>query len=240
VKEAKSLGYSVLVSIFVNPRQFNNPEDLAKYPKTLDQDLALLSTVNADWVFVPEYEEIYSNNFEDIELNINGLDNVFEGSFRPGHFDGVIQVLYRFFKIVNPEAVFFGQKDLQQCMVVRCLINAFFPNMKFFQVETIRNDFGLALSSRNQRLSPGGLLAATSIFKAMTALKDHRKNYLEALRFATSILTNAGIEIEYFNWIELPNMNVLDENSIDVNTHQAIVFAGYLEGVRLIDNLVFD
>lgn len=239
VKQAKSMGYSVLVSIFVNPRQFNNPEDLEKYPKTLDQDLELLASVNTDWVFVPNYEEIYSKNFEDITLNLNGLDRVFEGAFRPGHFDGVIQVLYRFFTIVNPQAVFFGQKDLQQCMVVKCLIDHYFPNLKFFQVETERNDLGLALSSRNQRLSTKGLESATAIFKAMATVKDNRNNYLKAMELATSILHNEGIEIEYFNWIELPSMRVLDENSSASNSHQAIVFAGYLEGVRLIDNLVF-
>lgn len=241
VKEAKSRGYAVLVSIFVNPRQFNNPEDLAKYPKTLDADLSLLQSVNADWVFVPTFDEIYSAKFSDVSVNLEGLDSLFEGAFRPGHFDGVIQVLHRFFSIVNPSAVFFGQKDLQQCMVVKCLLKDYFPQIHFHQIETKRNKDGLALSSRNQRLSPSGLQKATAIFKAMNQLKNHLNSYQDALLAATQILHENEIEIEYFNWISLPDMKVLENAPINKQSvdNQAIVFAGYLEGVRLIDNLVF-
>ncbi|MFN4913701.1 MAG: pantoate--beta-alanine ligase [Sphingomonadales bacterium] len=236
VEKAKALGRPVLVSIFVNPAQFNNAEDLQKYPRTLKQDLRLLQDAGVDAVFLPVTEDLYPTELPEVSLDLGSLENVFEGQHRPGHFAGVIKVLHRLFSALGPRDVFFGQKDLQQCLVVEKLIAGFFPDIHQHNIPTRRDpQTGLALSSRNVRLSKQGVVTAGAInWSLQLALQG--KTVDEGLTEARSYLENKGITIEYLDVVSLPDM-LHTEEIVDKKT--ASVFAGYVEGVRLIDNHVF-
>lgn len=229
VENARAMGKPVLVSIFVNPAQFNNAEDLDKYPRTIAQDLALLKNSGADAVFIPVTTDLYTSGLADVDIDLGGLENVFEGLHRPGHFKGVIKVLHRFFSLLSPSDVFFGQKDLQQCLVVEKLIARHFPSIHQHNIATERDPTtGLALSSRNARLSSEGLKKAGNIHKALVMVAK-----TENLDGARNLLNDQGIEIEYLETIALPDMLP----ATDTSSRKAVVFAGYVEGVRLIDNL---
>jgi len=230
VEKAKALGKPVLVSIFVNPAQFNNEDDLLKYPRTISPDLRLLNDAGVDAVFLPVTSDLYPTDLADIYLDLGELDHVFEGQHRPGHFKGVVKVLHRLFSVLNPADVFFGQKDLQQCLVVEKLVAACFSNIRQHNIPTQRDQTtGLALSSRNARLSSGGLIKAGNIHKAMQMVaKD------DNVEGARTLLKEQGIEIEYLETVALPDM----VQATDTSLKKVVVFAGYLEGVRLIDNQV--
>jgi len=230
VENARALRKPVLVSIFLNPAQFNNAEDLKKYPQTLAQDLSLLSRTGADAVYLPVTHDLYPEGLAEVVLDLGILDKVFEGLQRPGYFKGVVKVLHRLFSVLNPADVFFGQKDLQQCLVVEKLIAAYFPNIRQHNIPTQRDSqTGLALSSRNLRLSDEGLLKAGYINKALKMAAE-----MSSTEKAYNMLTNKGIDVEYLERVTLPDLQTADPDS----PHKAVVFAGYVEGVRLIDNLL--
>ena len=237
VEKAKTLERPVLVSIFVNPAQFNNAEDLQKYPRTLAKDLQLLQAAGVDAVFLPITADLYPSELQDIALDLGMLDKVFEGLYRPGHFVGVVKVLHRFFSLLNPTDVFFGQKDLQQCLVVEKLIKTYFPAIRQHNIPTQRDpQTGLALSSRNARLSENGAKAAGAINWALqVALQG--KTISEGIEEARTYLHSKGIQTEYLDVVSLPDMQAATE-VLDKKT--ASVFAGYLEGVRLIDNHIYE
>jgi len=224
-----------VVSIFVNPLQFNNPDDLKKYPRTITADLALLQDAGADVVFLPQYEDLYHNK-SNVSVDLGPIENVFEGSFRPGHFQGVIEVLFAFFSIVNPQKVFFGLKDLQQCLVVEKLIQQHFPSIQQYNQPTDREASGLAMSSRNKRLSREGLVAASFIYETLLQLSTQSGDIQKPIQMACDELRSRNIEPEYLELVQLPEMLVLHE--IDKRKRMALVFAGYIEGVRLIDNVL--
>lgn len=235
VEEAKKSCENVIVSIFVNPLQFNNPEDLKKYPRMIQQDLDLLKNAGVNAVFLPNYETIYPSNQEfKIQLSNNSIESVFEGHFRPGHFNGVIQVLHRFFSLIEPNEVYFGQKDLQQCMVVKILIDEYFQHIKFNIVPTKREQSGLAMSSRNLRLSESEILNANQIYQSLISLKNKQVYSQLECELEIQRLNEFGLKTEYLNYVNLPNMEIAQEK----NENQAIVYAGFLGNIRLIDNLL--
>jgi pantoate--beta-alanine ligase len=189
--------------------------------------------VNA--VFLPSYETIYPTNQEfNIQLSNNSIESVFEGHFRPGHFNGVIQVLHRFFSLIRPQEVYFGQKDLQQCMVVKILIDEYFKEIKFNIVETKRENSGLAMSSRNMRLTNDEINVANQIYQSLLLLKNEENYSQLACELEIKRLSILGLKTEYLNYVNLPNMEI---TSIK-NGNQAIVYAGFLGNIRLIDNLL--
>ena len=147
VKQAAEAG-PVIVSIFVNPAQFNNKEDLAKYPRTLISDLQKLKVAGADAVFIPNEKDIYPPELAAVDLDLGGLGKKLEAAHRPGHFEGVIKILHRLFEVVRPGRVYFGLKDLQQCMVAEKLIKKYFPQIEQYNAATVREQSGLAMSSR--------------------------------------------------------------------------------------------
>lgn len=248
IEAAQKNGYQTVVSIFVNPLQFNNTSDLEKYPRHLENDLALLAGVGVDAVWTPNIDTIYPADFTEIALDLGILDQIFEGLHRPGHFNGVVQVLNQLFSVIQPKAVFFGQKDLQQCLVVEKLLAEYFPEIKYFRVATLRAPSGLALSSRNERLSSKGKEIAAEIYASMLRISKSLENCEEVQDQECARLKQFGFEIEYLEWVSLPNMEkakLYDLNAMDCNaannaitTDTAVVFAGSLEGVRLIDNLL--
>lgn len=233
VEAARQIADIVAVSIFINPKQFNNHVDFDQYPKTIEQDLKLLQHAGVNVVFIPNAENLYGLE-QPVVLDLGNLQSVYEGKFRPGHFYGVVDVLHQLFNCLKPNHVFLGLKDLQQCMVVNKLISTLHPGIHQHNLNTKREDSGLAMSSRNRRLSPNGKISAAEIFKVLTDLKSGYKAFSSMVGDALTRLNNAGIEVEYLDMVRLPDMNP----EISVNDKKAIVFAGYVEGVRLIDNVL--
>jgi pantoate--beta-alanine ligase len=234
IEHAKLQGHSVVVSIFVNPTQFNNSEDLLKYPRTIYEDLKKLVSIGVDAAFLPSVNEIYPENEVVKSVNLGIEARSLEGHYRPGHFEGVVMVLRRLFEIIKPGHVFFGQKDLQQCMVVRSLINQEFPLVHFNMIETMRESDGLAMSSRNARLTIEERKIANQIYDAM--VKASATDIADSeFQILTNELNSQGIKTEYLNYVSLPDLRIVANRS---QAH-AVVYAGYLGSVRLIDNLVF-
>lgn len=238
VKAAQKNGEFTLVSIFVNPLQFNNIDDLEKYPRTIESDLLALENVGTNAVLIPSYDELYNPGIQDIQVDLYDLGKRFEGEHRPGHFNGVIQVLFRLFMFTKPNSVYFGQKDLQQCLVVRQLLNQVFRHIFFHMVPTHREESGLAMSSRNTLLSPGDRQNASEIWKSLLSLRGNTRDFHAGRISQIEYLKGKGIETEYLNWVRLPTLE--NASLLDTNTQNALVFAGYIGTVRLIDNIVFD
>ncbi len=231
---------TTICSIFVNPKQFNNNEDLIKYPRNNEKDISTLQNLGCHVLFLPAIEEVYASDFKDIYLNLAPIDSVFEGEKRPGHFEGVVQVLFQLFDLIKPKEVFFGQKDYQQCLIVKRLINANFSHIALNIIETARNEEGLALSSRNQRLSKNGLEIASYLNKGLNLGLTLCERFVpaQAVSFATMYLINNGLEIEY---LDIANADTLEsyENWESIPAQKIIIAAAYIENVRLIDNLIF-
>lgn len=226
VQSAQLQCQQVVVSIFVNPLQFNNPEDLERYPRTIASDLKHLHDLGVFAVIIPDSDEVYPHNdvFQSAPAGTMALG--LEGDFRPGHFDGVVNVVDRLFHWIQPNVVVFGQKDLQQCLVIKELIDLKYPQIQFHMVPTVRESNGLAMSSRNIRLSNAAKVAAGSIYQTLSALTENRITTAEA----EIQLNNKNIEVEYLTTLRM--------KSVDSAEIKAWVFAGYLEGVRLIDNVL--
>lgn len=230
VHEARNNNDFVAVSIFVNPKQFNNTEDLINYPNTLEQDILVLSQAGVDAVFLPSSSEVYPENDTFITAVPGKSAEGLEGAFRPGHFEGVVNVVDRLFEWIHPHNAYFGQKDLQQCLVIQEFASEKHPNLKIVTVPTEREKNGLAMSSRNLRLSAEGRNRAAVIFEVISKMKDSTADYDWAIEY----LKQYEIETEYLTNIEI---------SLNTDTGlmtKAWVFAGYLEGIRLIDNVLYN
>lgn len=234
-RAAKENDYAV-VSIFVNPTQFNNPDDLANYPRTLEEDLKLLSNLANVYVFQPEVSEVYTHDIFFEPMPLGYLASLMEGKYRPGHFDGVVHVVHNLFRLVQPTRAYFGKKDYQQLAIIRMLVKHYQFPIEIVACETWRSDVGLALSSRNKRLSPQGLEEALIIWKTLTFIKE-RKNtssILEVKTDAISFFSTGSLSLEY---LEFMNENTLMPAA---SWEEPVVcfIAAYCEGVRLIDNIL--
>jgi len=240
IQQARQQTDVVVCSIFVNPVQFNNADDLARYPRTLDADCALLETVGCDIVFAPSADEMYPEA-PSLTLNFGELETVMEGAFRPGHFNGVGLVVAKLFNIVQPDKAFFGQKDLQQVAVIRSLIrNLSFP-VELVRSPTVRETDGLAMSSRNRNLTPDEREQATTLFAALTLahdqLIDGRTPAQVKAAVRAFIDAKPAFRLEY---IEIANADTLmPADEVLAPGQTAICIAAHLGKVRLIDNLVF-
>ncbi len=236
VQAAKAGCDRVIVTIFVNPTQFNRPEDLAKYPRTEDADLAMLTAAGVDAVFAPPPDEVYPDGFT-TKIHIGGVSGPLEGERRPGHFDGVATVVAKLFGMTMADCAYFGEKDWQQVQVVRRLVADLNIPTKVIGCDTLRDADGLALSSRNARLSPEARAKAPALYRAMQAAAQAIRAgdpVAEALQTASDTVLAAGFErVEY---IELRAADTLDPV-----THTArparLLTAAWLDGVRLIDNI---
>lgn len=237
IKEAKSKSDQVICSIFVNPTQFNDATDLEKYPRTIEADLKLLEENQCDFVYTPQVEDIYPNGLnEAYSITFNGLDEVMEGKFRPGHFKGVAQVVERFFKIVNPDKAFFGRKDFQQTAIIKHLVKAKSLPVEISIVETSRSTEGLALSSRNTRLNDIQLKHALIIYKTL-------KNAQVLFATETTVAALKEKLINYFNTgnLVLEYLEIVDNTTLQPiqNTQETCTccIAAFCGTVRLIDNM---
>lgn len=230
----------VVASIFVNPIQFNNPDDLARYPRTLETDQQLLESAGCDLVFAPSADEMYAQP-PVLKLNFGDLETVMEGTFRPGHFNGVGVVVAKLFNIVQPNKAYFGQKDLQQVAVVRRLIRDLSFPVELIRCDTVREADGLAMSSRNRLLTADERIHAAEIYKSLTLAKDllvEGQSPGQTKAAVTGFFSQRpDFRLEY---IEIANADTLHPVSeLQAPGQTAICVAAHLGNVRLIDNVVF-
>ncbi len=235
-RRARAECQRVITTIFVNPKQFNNPDDLLKYPRTLEADAALLSSVPVDVVFAPAVDEVYPEGFAST-VSVSGVSEPLEGRMRPGHFDGVATVVTKLFGMTEAHRGYFGQKDWQQLQVVLRLVRDLNLPVEVVGCETIREADGLAMSSRNVRLTPEGRAIAGVLYSAITAAAtDIRAGQSDrmAIREAAEKVRAAGFErVEY---IELRDAGTLMPSD-DPRRPRRMLAAAWLDGVRLIDNI---
>ena len=244
VRRAVSENDVCVVSVFVNPTQFNNKEDLAKYPRNIERDAELLSSIGAHFVFAPTPEEMYSAE----EMNTTfafdfaGLDQVMEGKMRPGHFNGVVQVVSRLFYLVEPDKAYFGEKDFQQLaiihhMVERSAMAGTFGELKIIDCPIVREESGLALSSRNERLSAEekqtALAISRTLFESLKWAKSATVSEVQQ-RVIDTINAVPGLEVEYYE--------IVDQTTLlptDTFAHAIGCVTVYCGPVRLIDNIKY-
>lgn len=240
IQSAKAAGDLVVASIFVNPVQFNNPDDLARYPRTLDDDCRLLEAAGCDVVFAPSVTEMYPEP-PTMRLNFGELETVMEGAFRPGHFNGVGIVVAKLFNIVQPHRAYFGQKDLQQVAVIRQLIRDLSFPVELVRSPTVRETDGLAMSSRNRNLTAEERVLAPALYEALTLAHDllsEGQSTAQAKAAVTGFFSNnPNFRLEY---VEIANADTLQPaGEVLAPGQTAICLAVHLGNVRLIDNVVF-
>lgn len=225
----------VIASIFVNPIQFNNPEDLKKYPRTFESDLKMLEDANCDVIFYPSVEEMYPNKVEE-KFDFGSLETVMEGATRPGHFNGVAVVVKRLFDLVQPDFAFFGKKDFQQLAIIKALVKQMKSAIRIIGLDTVREEDGLAMSSRNTRLSEQERATAVELSKALNYIKRNKNTFNPAQLEAEAIRKlNANFKVEY---IQIVDGNTLQSiNNWNQTNYPVVCAAAFLGEVRLIDNL---
>ena len=229
-------------SIFVNPAQFNDPNDYARYPNRLGNDIKMLEAANATVLFLPSAEDIYPDGTAGLETyDLGYLGTILEGKFRPGHFQGVCQVMKRLLDAVQPHQLFMGQKDYQQCMVVeKLLADAKFDDVRLVKCPTLRERNGLAMSSRNLRLTPEERDKAGLIYATLVHVKNSiRPGDLRDLKNdAASRLEKEGIRVDYFEIADAVTLKLADEWNGTVRL--VALAAAFVGEVRLIDNMLLD
>jgi pantoate--beta-alanine ligase len=224
-------------SIFVNPTQFNNPTDLEKYPRTPDADLAMLSEAGCDVVFCPQVSTMYAQRSQ-MKLDFGQLDKILEGEFRPGHFSGVGLVVGKLFNIIQPDAAYFGQKDFQQFKVIETFVDELKFNVRLVCVPIVRENDGLAMSSRNKRLDEDGRRRAPVLYQC---LQQMRLQLIAGTAFsivereAKETCKKNNIRLEYVALADDKDLSALE--TIEGSSNPVLLIAGYVDDVRLIDNL---
>jgi pantoate--beta-alanine ligase len=238
VRTCRSFNGVCICSIFVNPAQFNDPKDFEKYPISLESDIDLLERAGADVLFLPSVSEIYPEGSSGLETyDLGGIESILEGRYRPGHFQGVCQVMSRLLKLVKPDDLYMGQKDYQQCLVIEKLILELKLKIRFHMVATVRETDGLALSSRNRRLNPEQRKNAAAISQALFEIKEKiRPGDIEpVLKKAHAKLDTAHFKTDYVSIAGLKDLQPIQNwNGKD---KAVALIAAYQGEVRLIDNM---
>ena len=233
---AKTANEVVVLSIFVNPRQFNDSADFDKYPRTLSEDIKCAEMEGVDFIYLPSYDELFSGHSVASEVQLNGLDLSMEGASRPGHFRGVVEVVYALFEHVNPRNAYFGQKDFQQLAIIRAMVSSLKLPVSIVSCPTLREIDGLAMSSRNLRLSQSERQEALVLYKSLSFVKEHWKNRpsTEVLDQAKQLIAASTLRLDYLLLVD-PNSLLPIAN----NAQSAVVcVAAYCGEVRLIDNML--
>lgn len=238
INNAQKINDLVITSIFVNPAQFNNATDYEKYPITIEQDLNKLEASGCDILFLPSLNEVYPSSLPVITYDLGYLETILEGKYRPGHFQGVSRVVHRLLDIIRPDNLFIGQKDYQQCMVIKKLIRQTGLNVTIHITPTVREPGGLAMSSRNLRLSKEERQRAEKIYKALEKVKrEIQQGDLMLIKIqAAVILTQNDFKVDYVEIADADTLELL--NYWDGKRSLVILVAAYLNEVRLIDNLI--
>lgn len=240
IEASKKQKCLTVCSIFVNPTQFNDPEDFKKYPSTLYADTEALLGAGCDILFIPDILEIYPNGFDAVKsYSFAYLETIFEGAQRPGHFQGVGKVVARLLELVQPQLLFLGQKDAQQCLVIKELIKQMGWEHKtsVFIVPTIRNEYGLALSSRNLRLSESEQKQALALYQSLQLIKAAKtsNNFECAKQECIALLQQNNCALEYLALADAASLQPLSD--FDTHKDMMVLIAARVGTVRLIDNL---
>ncbi|WP_338732475.1 pantoate--beta-alanine ligase [Mangrovimonas cancribranchiae] len=232
----------VFVSIFVNPTQFNNQEDLKKYPRDLNADVELLSSLSeCIYVYAPSVDDIYQEKVASDKFNFNGLDQAMEGRFREGHFNGVATVVKRFFEIITPDNAYFGKKDYQQLLIIKKLVHIAKIPVNIIGCDILRESSGLAMSSRNIRLKPEYKTAAPFIYKTLMSAKE--KFGTKSAKVVVEWVENQFekhelLELEYFTIADAETLLPVKRKSKQ-KQYRAFI-AVYADNIRLIDNIALN
>jgi len=237
IKQAKSENQIVISSIFVNPTQFNDKNDLLNYPRTPESDAIMLSDAGCDVLFIPSVEEIYPDD-KMLEMDFGSLERVMEGSFRPGHFKGVATVVSRFFEIINPDKAYFGEKDFQQLAIINEMNRRLKTGIVIVGCETLREPDGLALSSRNIHLTEEERASAGIINSTLRwAAEKVRNANIEEVKKEAAARINAvpGFKVQYFEFVDSTTLQSI--NKYDSQHSQRICTAVLTSKTRLIDNV---
>ena len=230
-----------MVSVFVNPRQFNDPNDYKNYPITTDADIALLESVKCDILYLPTADDIY-NGYDGCKMDFHGLDRMYEGEFRPGHFQGVVDIVYRLFDLVKPDFAYFGEKDFQQVAIIKLMVKQKNLPLTIVPCPIVREESGLAKSSRNKLLTAEQLEVAPQIYRIITetcaeipesqtpgALIETLKSKIDSVKF---------MKMEYAAFCNSENLELLSKFDRKINTRLCI--AVWCGNIRLIDNINCD
>ncbi len=240
VDRARKENDVVVVSVFVNPTQFNNKEDLATYPRTEEADCAKLEAAGVDFAFIPTVEEMYPEPDNRV-FDLGEVAEVMEGPMRPGHFNGVAQVVSKLFAMVGPDRAYFGEKDFQQIAVIRRMVEIEKFPIRIVDCPILRESDGLALSSRNTRLTNEQRVIAPEIYKVLKASTDYARNHslADTKQFVTDAINAVdGLEVEYYEIVDPLTMQPLSQWPSDGGDAQGCITV-YCGKVRLIDNIKY-
>ncbi len=239
VKKSKEIADITIVSIFVNPIQFGPGEDFAKYPRDIERDKGLLKKENVDVLFFPDDKEMYPE-LPKVRLIVNDLADTLCGKYRPGHFEGVLTVVAKLFNIVQPDFAFFGKKDAQQLIIIERMVRDLDFPIKIIAVDTVREEDGLAKSSRNTYLSDAERKIAPYLYKGLKKFVDELANTNDVIKLKVEVmkyLEDKGFKVQY---LDLVDRNTLKEVQQLKDGKYMIAVAAFLGNTRLIDNIWFD
>ncbi len=239
--EARKQGSVVVVSLFVNPKQFNDPKDFEKYPKNFEKDKTLCEQEKIDVVFAPTVEEVYPEGTSDLKIPLPDVAQPLEGKLRPGHFEGVVAVVARLFQMVQPDDALFGEKDYQQLRVIQDMTKQQGLPVRIVGHPTVRTSAGLALSSRNQRLTKDGLQKALVIFQSLQKAKKlfslgERRPLKIQEEVKKSLLQSSDVQIDSVDVVDADSLHEIDS----IQKKALVAVAVFIEGVRLIDNCLLN
>jgi len=227
-----------VASTFVNPTQFDNKEDLKKYPKTLENDLRLLENAQCDIVFIPNTEEMYADHVASNSYVFDGIEHQMEGKFRPGHFDGVATIVHAFFNLVKPNRAYFGEKDFQQLQIIKKLVQKKQLDVSIIGCPILREADGLAMSSRNVRLNPEQRSAAPIIYKMLQKVVSLAKtNTIEQISEMVSMEFQSNIHLSLAYFTIAKESNLETPKTIDLSIKNRAFIAVHAGNIRLIDNI---
>jgi pantoate--beta-alanine ligase len=239
VKASRGQNDLTVCSIYVNPTQFNNALDLEKYPRTLASDKEKLEKAGCDAIFAPSNEEMYQRKSE-IGFDVGEIGSVLEGEFRPGHFNGVAQVVCKLFNIIQPSRAYFGQKDFQQYKVIEKLVDELQFDIQLTSVPIFRERSGLAMSSRNQRLNENEKASATVFYQSLLMASELLKKGEQIIAVKDKVRqmceAKPNVKLEYIEWVDTKNLKPVQ----NVLAGSVLLIAGYVGEVRLIDNLLLE
>ena len=238
IKKSKSQNSLTICSIYVNPTQFNNVIDLNKYPVTLESDIDKLEMAACDVLFLPSTDEMYLNDEVNEHYDLGMLEHILEGKYRPGHFQGVCIIVDKLLTAINPNTLYLGKKDYQQCMVINKMITDKKYEVKLEICDTIREPSGLAMSSRNLRLNKVERIEALKIIETLLTIKENIKpGNLEEIKIkATNYLTKNGYRVDYTEIADSKTLDIVSD--WDGEAKLVALVAAYLNNVRLIDNII--
>jgi pantoate--beta-alanine ligase len=237
IKKSTEENDYTLISIFVNPKQFNNSEDLKQYPRTLQADLTLLEGLHHCVVFAPTEAELYPKDDGFVPMELGSIGRVLEGAFRPGHFEGVVHVVHNLFRLVDANKAYFGQKDFQQLAIIRHLTRFYGFKTTIIACPTIREESGLAMSSRNMRLNETELQEALIIIETLRFVESSKQqlSIADTVTAAKKIFSTSNLSLEYLAIVDPETLCELK----DWQENQICCIAAHCGSVRLIDNLLF-